>query len=115
MKKLLFILFALMAICNYSIAQNKITRYVEIVTQKYNNRRTDINMSISRVDSLFSFKDSTIKINLNKVSTFNTVPDALNYMASLGWTLITATFDHSVLEIRFYFKKEFDQSEISKY
>ena len=70
--------------------------------------------ALGKVDSLFSFKNIFTKENLNKVISFRTVPDALNYMASLGWTLTTSTVDHSYLQ-KFYFKREFDRSELTIY
>lgn len=113
MKKLLITL-AIGVMCHSSIAQNKITRYCEIESDRI-GRQEHLRLSKNKVDSLFSFRDSTIKNNLDKVSTFKTVPDALNYMSSLGWRLITATMANwQTTEIRFYFKKEFDPSEISK-
>ena len=114
MKKLLIIL-SIGLISHSATAQNKITKYCEIVTNVGAKDKARIKFTQGEADSLFSFKDSTIKNSLIRVSNFKTVPDALNYMSSLGWTLITATMGlWNGTNIRFYFKKEFDPSEISK-
>jgi hypothetical protein len=111
MKKILIIL--VIGLISYScIAQNKITRYCEIENWMIRGK-TNIKLTRSEVDSLFSFRDSTVKIKLENVSNFHTVPDALNYMGYLGWTLLSATITPSGFKT-FYFKKEFDPSEISK-
>jgi predicted PurR-regulated permease PerM len=114
MKKLLITLI-IGVICHSATAQNKITRYCEIVTNVGSKDKAHIKFTQGEVDSLFSFKDGTIKNNLNKVSSLKSISDLLNYMSSLGWTLVTATMAlWDGTNIRFYFKKEFDPSEISK-
>ncbi|HEY5464575.1 MAG TPA: hypothetical protein VIJ95_15035 [Hanamia sp.] len=83
MKKILFVPFLLLSFTSQILGQNKITKYCEIVVSTgINGHRIHISLSSSKVDSLFNFKDPTVKINLNKVTTFKTIPDVINYMSS---------------------------------
>ncbi|MBN9383245.1 MAG: hypothetical protein J0H74_20995 [Chitinophagaceae bacterium] len=63
------------------------------------------------MDSLFSFKDTTIVSNLVKVKTLKTLPDVLNYMSSLGWAPVSGMPPY--LSASICFRREFDSSELS--
>jgi hypothetical protein len=114
MKKL-FITLAIGVMCHSVVAQNKSVRYCEIVSFESGFKgKIHISFSQGEVDSLFSFTDSTIKNSLIKVSRLKTISDLLNYMASLGWDLITVTAIGTNNIKTFYFRKDFEPSEISK-
>ncbi len=113
MKNIVLTLLALLCLITSSFAQNKINKYCEIKTfQRGVGNKIGVMISIGEIDSLFSFKDSTVKTSLQKVETLKTVSDVLNYMASLGWTLISSTAIHLSGTKNFYFKKEFDYSDL---
>ncbi|HLZ88295.1 MAG TPA: hypothetical protein VKQ52_13665 [Puia sp.] len=59
------------------------------------------------LDSLLTFQDSTILPRLSQVTRCTTIPDVLNYMASLGWTLAGVSGNTF-----FYFKRQFKPSEL---
>jgi hypothetical protein len=61
------------------------------------------------MDSLIAFKDAAIKPNLEKVTILKTEADILNYMSSLGWSLIQFT---GLNNKYFIFKREFEKSEL---
>lgn len=112
MKKKYFLLFILLGIVLTSFGQIKIVKYCEIMATEGLRDKAGIYINYGNTDSLFSFKDSTIKSNMKKVEAFRTVPDALNYMASLGWTLVTTANAGTAGSLRFFFKKEFEKSEL---
>ncbi len=68
---------------------------------------------LGELDSLFSFKDSSIIDNLKKVNTLTTAADILNYMSNLGLTFITVIpFGYSTGTERFYFRRTFNQQDM---
>jgi len=114
MKKYFAILFACSAfITTTSSAQQKIEKYCEVHCSERAFAINSVKVVFlpGKADSLFSFKDTTIRANLENVEQFQTITDVLNYMSSLNWELAAATGVGS--EHYFYFKKIFDRSEIS--
>jgi len=95
-----------------AFAQNKIVEYCEVNCEtkafSHNNEMIIVKLVIGKVDSLFSFKDSKFKLQLQKVTSFDNRPDVLNYMTLIGCSLVSTANDQ-----RFYFKKEFDLSELA--
>jgi len=65
--------------------------------------------------NLFSFKDSTVINQLQKVNDLKTETDVLNYMASIGWRLVNFNYTgmYGAIEVM-YFKREFDKSELAE-
>jgi hypothetical protein len=114
MKKVLFSLFILSVFVTHIRAQSKVFKYCEITATEGLRGNASTYIIQGKIDSLFSFKDSTVKSNLEKVNTFRTLPDALNYMASLGWVLVTGIVGPG-RGIDFFFKREFNKSELSNY
>ncbi len=114
MKKKWLILFTSVYFSTYSFAQNKITKYCEVVTFEKGFSAGNIVTTIStgKVDSLFLPKDASLKSQLQKVTSFKNAPDVLNYMGLLGWSLVSTTSISTSGTNRFYFKKEFDPSEL---
>ncbi len=72
--------------------------------------RSRVRLEYGQADSLFSFKDSTVLINLKKVNDLHTRTDAINYMTKLGWTLTGMTQYRNFHY--FYFRKSFDEGEL---
>ncbi|MBS1597472.1 MAG: hypothetical protein JST75_04560 [Bacteroidetes bacterium] len=107
----LFLFTAAKASC-----QSKIEKYCIVEAYHKNGFSTKISIRLvnGEVDSLFSFADSAVKNNLAKIKELNSIPDALNYMANLGWTLVTATTFSTGGSTNLYFKKEFEKSELAK-
>lgn len=111
MKTKLLLLLFLFAFKLTTFAQNKVIKYCEVLIYRNGfNTIGKVKISTGKVDSLFSIKDNNLKIELQKVDILKTVPDVLNYMSSIGWSLVTlaTTGDYTL-----YFKREFDPSELS--
>ena len=58
----------------------------------------------------FSFRDSSVLNELYGVNGLTTTMDVLNYMASIGWTIVNSpsTYGNGA----FFFRREFDPSEL---
>lgn len=97
-------------------SQPKIDRYCEVfMTPKGLSQGVNVFISLGKERDLLPFKDKHIKEDLQKVTKYTTVVDALNYMSSLGWALVnsnTVQVGGNTDKVYFYFKKEFDKSEI---
>lgn len=108
----LFLLMVLTCGVLNAFAQTKVTKYCEVdVGFRAVSKRRQCLLSVGVVDSLFSLKDTSYIVKLKKVNQFVTVPDLLNYMQSMGWLLAGSSF-FGTSNIDFYFKKEFDSSEL---
>lgn len=116
MKKVFFsLLLFCSTLCLSSTAQNKAEKYCEIIASEggiLRNFKAHISLNYGRVDSLFSFRDSTLIDRLNKVNTLKSFPDVLNYMASLDWKLEAIVYRSKGDSYNFFFEKEFNQSEL---
>lgn len=85
----------------------KIDKYCEVFCDyKGLSTRLIPKLALGEVDSLSSYKDTSIRQMLIKVESVHTRVDILNYMASIGWTLVFITPNS------FIFKKSFDRSEM---
>lgn len=102
----------LLLLTTTAFAQRKVTKYCVVSGYAVSLLGAHIRVHYGEVDSLFSFKDSSVKRNLQKVSSFKTLPDALNFMGTLGWKLVGMVNDESRSLIRFYFKKTFAPEEL---
>lgn len=112
MKTKLLLLLLLSAFKLTTFAQNKVVKYCVVQAEPKAFSRdweiVTVKLSMGKVDSLFNFKTPNMKNQLQKVTSFDNRPDVLNYMSSIGWSLVTISAGD-----RFYFKKEFDPSELS--
>jgi hypothetical protein len=108
-------LFILIFSASYSaISQTMVDKYCEIEAKHKNGFTSDISIRVltGEVDSLFSFKDPSVIRELNKLNEFKTVPDALNFIATQGWTFVAVTsVGGGALE--FFFRKSFDKSKLN--
>ena len=62
------------------------------------------------------FKDTRVKDDDGAVIRFNSLVDALNYMGTKNWKLVNAfplSSGNSGKVLHFYFKKEYDSSELA--
>lgn len=112
-KYLLLLVFLFTSISSF--AQNRNIKYCEVVTYErgFSANHLVIEISLGQVDSLFSLKDDKLKAQLLKVNNLKTASDVLNYMSSLGWSFIAVTSISTGGTNRYYFKKEFDPSELA--
>lgn len=117
MKKAIVLIAIAVCIFNSSsFAQVKIEKFCEVSIKLRNGFSNKIRATISfgqEEDSLLMFKDSLILNKLKKVNEFKTTPDILNYMSTLGWKFVSVIhLQQYVADETFYFKKEFDLSEL---
>ena len=111
------ILLIFISICNCAFSQTKIDKYCQVQIDPKNGFTTKEIASISfgKNDSLFSFKDSSVILNLQKVNSLTSSTDVLNYMSDLGWGLVNIIpFGLYTSHERLYFKKEFNLSELNE-
>jgi len=114
MNKLIIISVTFLAASSSVFSQTKMEKFCEVTTRPKNG------FTIKRVAViyfgeqlyLFNFKDSTVITNLQKVNNFTSDADVLNYMSGLGWQFVTVVSTVNSWE-NFYFKKEFDKSELA--
>ncbi|QHS58773.1 hypothetical protein [Chitinophaga agri] len=99
-----------------AFAQEKVEQYCEVVAQaRMMSNKVTIDVDFGEERRLFEMKDHRIKDELGKVKKFNSVVDALNYMGGIGWKLVNAfpiTSSTGTNVYHFYFKREFDKSEL---
>ncbi len=96
MKKL--ILLVLIAFSIQAKAQvTDTTKYVQkeqycmlLATAKFMSTKVTVSIDFGQETHLLKYVDSRIKDDTGKVVAFNSVIDALNYMASKGWVFVNA-------------------------
>jgi hypothetical protein len=114
MKRIL--IASILSLLMYCCSAQKAERYCEVSTSfKSFNRGVNVKIDFGKDSTLFSLKDKLIKEKLSLVDNYTNVVDMLNYMSSLGWTLVNSISDESTgstSRIYYYFKKTFDQSEL---
>ena len=111
--KFLFTAIVLLAAVIPSLGQDKAQRYCVVeITPKYYSPFVSARILPWEGMELFSLKDSSGINNLNLITKYRTVPDALNYMASMGWSLVTIGLPYRGRGHWYYFRKEFDRSEL---
>jgi len=108
MKSILLIVGMMLTCVTASFAQQKVDKYC-VVVMNYHGFKARPTFFAGNVDSLFSFKDSTIINNLVRVKELKSVPDVLNYMSSIGWTLVGTPTGWGYI----YFRRSFDLSELA--
>ncbi len=113
MKCLVLLHLFLLLFLSFVFAQKKVDRYCYVnIDIKGLSSRQNVYFYFGNIDSLFSFKDSNELIKLKMVTKLTEAADVLNYMSNLGWKLVSLT-SHSINDpTLFYFKKEFDSSEL---
>jgi hypothetical protein len=112
--KILFAIFML-GICYSSFSQSTIVKYCEIEAYHKSGFTNAITIRFvpGTVDSLFSFKDSSVVYGLKKVNGLNSISDALNLLAEQGWNFMTFSSIGNGLVIKFFLKKDFDRKELN--
>jgi hypothetical protein len=89
-------------------AQRKVERYCIVSVSARNTRL----LTWKRAE-YFSFKDTSVIDALYKVEEMRTGSDVLNYMSAIGWNLAGQLIDPpNGAAIYYYFKREFDPSEL---
>lgn len=91
----------------------KVERYVVVILRPKGgfNAKIVAELKMWRHPEYFSFKDTSVVNQLYAVNGMEEPADVLNYMASLGWTMVTST-GLPYGWAYFYFKREFDPSEL---
>ena len=109
MKALLITVLAATFILTKVSAQQKTLRYctIQVYRTGFNNSHFTVKLDAWKHNELFTFRDTAVVNNLLKVTTMDTPPDVLNYMAYNGWTLV-----QTLSSYLFIFKREFDPSEL---
>ncbi len=113
MKRLIYLIILLSFSTILTHAQDKIVKYCEIDIQEVglSGGKFRVELFIGKVDSLFSPQNINVKNDMQKVKSLSTAPDVLNYMSSLGWSLVTVT---GITGRKYlYFKKEFKLSDLN--
>jgi hypothetical protein len=113
-KHLLIAISLFLVSVSSSFGQTKIEKYCEVVTRPKNNftSKRVASISFGEKPELFNFKDSAVIYQLQKVNDLTTEVDVLNYMKKLGWSVLSINYTNYNLWFNFYFKKEFDTSEL---
>jgi len=114
--KIIFACLFMLIFCLKTSGQNKVDKYcsVQISNIKVMSVKTRATINFGDYESLFSFKDTTVIAKLQIVNSFTNSVDVLNYMSSIGWTVVPLTsvkYFGGDIE-RLYFKKTFDSSEL---
>ncbi len=116
MKKIIgCVLISVFSFNSFSLAQTKIEKFCQVIIEPRNGFtvKTKAVISFGESDSLFLFKDSLVLVQLRKVNELKTSTDVLNYMSSIGWTLVSVIpFGTSTAMEHFYFKRAFDISNV---
>ncbi len=95
-------------------AQN-VEKYLEVSISPKWKKGVNVNIYIGEDSSLFAFKDKTIKEKIFLAKKYSSTIDVLNYLSSLGWTLVNlipSAFNGNTDGYYYYMKKTFDQAEI---
>lgn len=111
---LLVTLFSVTVFC-----QEKVERYCSIyVPPRINiNKDNIVSIDLGENSGFSNYKDTALVRKLKKISASKNVVEALNYISSFGWKMVssqlTAINSYPVpVGYFFIFKKEFDKSEI---
>ena len=92
-----------------------VDKYCEIEAYHKNGFTSvfSIRLITGNVDSLFSFKDSAVVTELQKLNELKSIPDALNFIAGQGWTFVAVTTIGGG-QLEFFFRKSFDLSKLKE-
>ncbi len=96
-------------------SQQFIEKYCS-VTIKYNNKGNELLLDTGKVADLFSFRIKKITTDLKRVKECSTIIDLLNYMSSIGWSVINPNpsrpNDYTLTDT-FYFKRLFKKEDLN--
>ncbi len=108
MKKLILAVACFLTV-SVLFAQEKVERFCEVSIYFGKSKQFQITIDLGDTQSS-TFKDENIIKNLNKVKSFNSVVDIMNFMSKSGWTLVSV--NNLSWNTLFYYKKDFDKSEL---
>ena len=92
-----------------------VDKYIQVDIWPKFKKGYNINVNFGEDSTLFTLRDKTVKDKILRVKRYSNSVDALNYLGSLGWTLIISTTTQlggNTDAYLFYFKKTFEQSEL---
>lgn len=115
MKKAVFICFFTCLL--FSVSAQSVEKYLEVsITPKW-KRGMRVNIYFGEDSTLFAPKDKTIKEKIMLAEKYHSTIDVLNYLSSLGWSLVSAfpsLQGGDTVGYLYYLKKKFDRSEMSE-
>ena len=106
------VLYLLFCLPNLLFAQIKVERYCEVTVYFGRVKSIEVTVDYGKINSP-TFNDSTVVNRLVKLTKFNSVVDILNHMSKDGWSLVTiSVLDYPRCKV-YYFKREFNVSEVA--
>nr|WP_199079833.1 hypothetical protein [Pedobacter sp. ASV19] len=112
--KFLCIAAVLLAICTAAAAQARIDKYCQVRVGNPDYvlylKNSSAKISLGEKRELFAPRDTAMVSQLKKVNSLTTETDVLNYMSSLGWSVVNIHAIANKWEV-IYFKKQFDAAE----
>ena len=116
MKKIYLPLVIILLLSTQAFAQadtTKVEQYCEVLaTGKMFSNKVTIDIDFGQVRKFWS--DNRIKDETGELKNFNTVIDAMNYMGSQGWSLVTALLiGNGPYVYHYIFRKVVLKSELS--
>jgi hypothetical protein len=118
MKQLLvlFAVFFIYANCSAQEDDSKVEQYCELVaTPRLLSSRVTIDVDYGETRSVW--RDNRLKEDNGRVKKFNSVIDALNFMAKDGWRLVNAfpvSTSSNTYIYHYVFRKSFLRSEVDQ-
>lgn len=110
------LLLSFMTMIAMAQSAEKTTRYCSVLAQgKLMSKKFNIRLDLGETPDLTKFKDPNIKSLLYQVEEYANVADALNFMAVMGWHLVSTTGMNSsgtTVGYNFFFRKEFDKEAL---
>ena len=118
MKKFLLIILCFVTIQSFAQTEEKVEQYCRLVAESaLLSRKVTIDVDFGEERRLLADKRLRDE-QTGKLKKFNSITDALNYMGSQGWSLVNAFPQYGAVNsnpvYHFYFKKEFNRSELDK-
>ena len=117
MKKAIFFISFFISMTSFAQDTTKVEQYCKLVaTGKLLSNKVTIDIDLGEERKFFSGETRLRDEATGKLKKFNSVIDGLNYLGSIGWTLVNAfpITEGSSSVYHFYFKKSFKKEDIIK-
>jgi hypothetical protein len=91
------LLLAFLCIAGNVFSQNKTEKFCKVHFASYaihGQPKTEITVDYGQRDSAYAIKDTMITNALEKIKSFNSDVSVFNYMASLGWQIVSTVMSH---------------------
>jgi len=107
--KYLIVVFLILGFSQLSLAQTRGTKYCQVIFKSHYGKKnaisTDFTINLGAEDRGVSSEDDLTKDELEKLKSLHSTIGILNYMASIGWTMVTMDAKDSDQGF-IYFKRE---------